>query len=186
MILADAGVPMLMLEWPVLLIVLVPVIVVEAFLYSRWLRIPMRSAFVGSAKANGLSTLVGVPLAWIVMLALEIMVMVPTAMLTHGEGPKSPLWELVGFLVGIAWLGPPERKLFWMVPLAAALLLVPTFIVSVLIERRVCRASWPDAEEGPLRRAVWRANLVSYGMLFVVAIAWLACSIVNPHLSGFG
>jgi hypothetical protein len=186
MILADAGVPMLVLEWPALLLALVPVVVVEAVLCSRWLRIPLRSALAGSAKANGLSTLVGVPLAWLVLLVLEVVVLVPTALLTDGEGPASPLLQLVAFLFGIAWLGPPYSKLFWMVPLAAALLLVPTFFVSVLIETRVCRASWPDAEEGPLRRAVWRANLVSYGILFVVAVAWLACSIINPQLSGFG
>jgi hypothetical protein len=36
-----------------------------------------------------------------------------------------PIWQVLGFLFSVAWLGPAEGYLHWMVPAAVALLLVP-------------------------------------------------------------
>jgi hypothetical protein len=186
-ILADAGVPMLTIEWPVMIMALVPIIAIEAALFSRWLALSWRRAFIGSAKANLLSTLIGVPLAWLAMFALELLVMYPVSVLIkRGLEFKSPVWELLGFLASIAWLAPVESKLYWMVPAAAALLLVPTFYLSVVLERRVCVANWPDADAGRVRRAVLRANLVTYGILFLLAVALLSYSIATDTGPGGG
>ena len=72
-ILGDTGVPMIFIQWPAMICALVPVIAIEAIVIHRNLSLPYRRAFVGSAKANVISTLVGVPLAWVLMLALELM-----------------------------------------------------------------------------------------------------------------
>ena len=79
-LLADVGVPMIFVEWPLMLCALVPVIAIEAEVARRQLTLPYRKAFAGAAKANLLSTLVGVPLAWAIMLAVEFATLYPTIM----------------------------------------------------------------------------------------------------------
>ena len=79
-ILANIGVPMIVIYWPLMVSALVPVILVEAMLIRRWVSLSTRDAFIGIAKANVFSTLVGVPLAWLAMFALEFVVMLPAGL----------------------------------------------------------------------------------------------------------
>jgi hypothetical protein len=76
-LLADAGAPMIFIEWPLMFCALVPVIVIETEVARRYLALPYPKAVAGAAKANILSTLVGVPLAWGIMLVIELVTMFP-------------------------------------------------------------------------------------------------------------
>jgi hypothetical protein len=58
-----------------------------------------------------------------------------------------------------------------MIPLAAGCLLVPSFFISVWIERRICLRYWRHLEAQSVNLHVRRANLVSYTCLFALAIA---------------
>lgn len=50
--LADVGIPMIFVQWPLMFYALIPVIVVEALLIRRWVSLSYREAFTGIAKAN--------------------------------------------------------------------------------------------------------------------------------------
>jgi hypothetical protein len=169
-LLADVGVPMLLVQWPLMLCALIPVIAVEAEVARRQLALPYRKAFAGAAKANLLSTAAGVPLAWVIMVAIEFATAVPLMVASdkrqwHLE--NSPMQYVVDVLT-MAWTVGSTRA----VALAAALLLIPTFFVSVYLERRSYRRSWPDLDRAAVDRSVWFANLASYSLLFVAACAW--------------
>ena len=173
--LADAGIPMIVVQWPLMFAALIPVIVIEALLIRRWIELSYRDAFFGITIANCLSTLAGFPLAWLVMFALEMGVMLPMALAAdkwHWHFFDSPFFQIISFPLTVAWLGPSEWAGNWLVPLAAALLLIPSFYVSVWLENFVCRKTWPDIDVKIIRRGVYRANLVSYVMLFVLACGW--------------
>ena len=174
--LANVGIPMIFVQWPLMLCALVPVIVVEALLIRRWVSLSYREAFAGISKANLLSTAVGVPLSWGIMLAIEFAVMLPTAIAADRWHWKldAPVFQVFGFLLSIAWLGPMERHLQWLIPTAAALLLIPCFYVSVWLERRACLRSWPSADPAVVRRGVYLTNLASYALLFAMACGWIA------------
>ena len=150
-ILANIGVPMIFIQWPLMVSALVPVILVEAMLIRRWVSLSTRDAFIGIAKGNVFSTLVGVPLAWLAMFALEFVVMLPAGLAAEKWKWEfdSPVWQVVGFLFSVAWLGPAEGYLHWMVPAAVALLLVPCFYLSVLLERRSCTRTFAFAHVAP-------------------------------------
>jgi hypothetical protein len=172
--LADIGIPMIFIQWPLMICALIPVIVVEALLIRRWVPLSYRDAFIGTTKANLLSTLAGFPLAWLAMFAFEMAVMYPLASAAdkwHWNF-DSPFFQIVGFLIGMAWLGPAGEDAYWLVPLAAALLLIPSFYVSVWLERFICRKAWPTLEAAVIRRGVYRANLASYAVLFILACGW--------------
>jgi hypothetical protein len=171
--LANIGIPMIFVQWPLMLCALVPVIVVEALLVRRWVSLSYREAFAGITKANLLSTAVGIPLAWGIMLAIEFGVAMPLAMAAHRWHWKGPLLDMFGFLLSIAWLGPVERHLRWLVPTAAALLLIPCFYVSVWLERWACLRSWSSPDPAAVRRGVYLTNLASYAVLFAIACVWI-------------
>lgn len=173
--LADVGIPMISVQWPLMIGALIPVIIVEALLMRRSVQLSYREAFIGVTKANLLSTLAGVPLAWLAMFAVEVVVMLPVGLLAdkwHWRFFDSPFSQVIGFVIGMAWIGPAGTAGYWLVPLAAGLLLIPSFFVSVWLENKVCRRSWPDVDPTLVRRGVFRANLASYVVLFILACGW--------------
>lgn len=173
--LADVGIPMIVVQWPLMIGALIPVIIVEALLIRRWLQLSCRDAFIGVTKANLLSTLAGFPLAWLAMFAIEMAVMLPLGLAAdkwHWHFFDSPFFQVVGFVIGMAWVGPADDGGFWIVPLAAALLLIPSFYISVWLESKICRRTWPDIDSAVVRRGVFRANLASYVVLFILACGW--------------
>ena len=123
-----------------------------------------------SAKANLLSTAAGVPFAWFVMVAIQFSTAFPimsAANKGHWQIDDSPL-EYVLDVLTMAWTAGSPRA----VALAATLLLVPTFFVSVYLERRSYRRSWPDLDRAAVHRCVWLANVASYTLLFVAGCVW--------------
>ena len=62
---------MLALAWPAQWLALIPIILVESEIFRRALQLPFRSLIKPIGKANLVSTLVGIPLAWLAMLLLE-------------------------------------------------------------------------------------------------------------------
>ncbi len=83
-----------------------------------------------------LSTLVGIPLAWLGMFALETAVRIPSVWASEKWGLEfnRPVLQVLDFLVSTAWLFPAKGAQHWMVPAAVALFLVPCFFLSVLLE----------------------------------------------------
>lgn len=187
--LANAGVPMIFIHWPLMVCALVPVIILEALMIRRWVSLSFRDAFIGIGKANVFSTLVGVPLAWLAMFALEFAVMLPFGLAADKWKWEidGPVWQVLGFLFSVAWLGPAEGSLHWMVPAAVALLLVPCFYLSVVLERRSCTRTWTAADPTHVRRGVFAANVASYALLFVLACGWVTFELVTKgaHVERF-
>src|SRR5207249_4487996 len=111
-----------------------------ALLIRRWLALPYGDAFRGVSIANLASTIIGVPVAWLAMFIIELAVAYPVSTAAEHWHWKldSPVIAVLGFIISMAWLAPVERHIDWMVPAASALLLIPSFIVSVWFERRIC------------------------------------------------
>ena len=112
-ILANIGVPMIFIHWPLMVCALVPVIIVEAWVIRRRLSLSVGEVWVGVGKANLLSTFVGVPLAWLAMLALEYAVLLPVGLAAEKWEWEldGPLWQALAFLFSVAWLAPADEYL---------------------------------------------------------------------------
>jgi hypothetical protein len=174
--LADAGVPMLFLAFPAAFYLLIPVIVVE-FVVSRTLTdLNSVRRLGGVAAANVVSTLAGWPLMWFVLVALQLFV-IPGG--GGAYGLFTPLRAIASVTLQAAWLVPYEEELYWMVPTAAMVLMVPAFFVSVPIERAILHFIWRKEPVPQRRRFVWRANLCSYALLLAIGCSWLVYSIVD-------
>lgn len=171
--LADVGLPMIIIAWPLMILALVPVIVVEALLIRRWVPLSEREAFKGIAAANAVSTAVGVPLAWLVMFAAQMAIGLPMALVADkfNWNPKGPLFDVVAIIMSSAWIEDQGDNNIWVIAVSMAVLLIPCFYLSVWIERRVCRRIWKNADAAQVRLGVYRANLASYVLLFTLACA---------------
>ncbi len=181
-ILADMGIPMIFVELPAMVCLLIPVIIIEALLLRRWVPLSYRDAFRGSALANLASTVAGVPAAWLGMLALELIVLSPLAAASQRFHwtLRGPVAQAIWLLFAAAWLGPADApQIPLMIAAAAAVLLVPTFFVAVWLERPICLKAWPAADRETIRRAVFKANLVSYGLLLLLASGWIGYMLVT-------
>ncbi|MGB9032115.1 MAG: hypothetical protein WCC27_18470, partial [Acidobacteriaceae bacterium] len=71
---ADAGIPMLPIAYPVVLLFLVPVIVIEAVYLRQRLRTAWWNTVKATAIVNAVTLVLGYPLGWLLSLFLELLV----------------------------------------------------------------------------------------------------------------
>jgi hypothetical protein len=169
-LLGNVGIPMICVQVPVMACAFIPVVLSEALFIRKALPLSWRDVLQGVVASNIASTIVGVPLAWGVMFLIELGLTLPAQ---HWHWTfTSPISQLFGSL---AWLPPIEgHGRIWMIPAASGLLLVPSFIISVLIERPICVGSWANCDPRAVRRSVFHANIVSYALLLIGVCVWLA------------
>jgi hypothetical protein len=183
-LLADAGLPMIFVTWPAMMIALIPTIAIEALLIQRRTHGPMGKTLLRSSVANAASTVLGIPMTWMALLAVEIFVGEPVSRVLNWD--KSVIGKIVGFIIYSPWVMPSPGSL-WVVPLAVLVLLVPFYFVSMWIERWVIQymltadtsdsAAEAELARSTVRTAVRDANLLSYGILFALTSIWLVCTL---------
>jgi hypothetical protein len=180
LLLADAGIPMIFLAFPAMLMLLVPIIVIEGFLCKKWLALTTWEAMKSNAVSNLVSTIIGVPLAWAIVFAVDF-ASIGLIERNHGlENWHSPLANVLFFVLGSAWIGPPDRASVWIIPAACLVLLVPFFFASYWVEYFVIKWMVGMPEGGPanvayprVRIAVRNANPITYGAMFLATTVWL-------------
>ena len=176
---------MILLTWPAMVVLLIPVIVIEGLLCKKWLGLRTWQAIKSNLISNLASTIIGVPIAWAIMLAVEFGTLGVIGIVDKNnavQNSNSPLANVIFFVLSSAWLGPTERK--WVVPAATLVLLIPFFFASYWIEYFIVRGmvGMPDGEPPNLayprvRVAVRNANLVTYGAMFLATSVWLGISL---------
>ena len=169
---ADAGVPMLFVTFPAMVLALVPVVLLETFVLGRVLKRRAASLVKSAAIANVVSTIVGIPLTWLALVILE--------MVTGGDtehGFTTPLQKFLAVTWQAPWLLPYEGELYWMLPAASLFLLVPFFFASYFIEAPIVARFQREVPNTQVRNAVLRANMASYIGLAAFNVAWLIWSL---------
>lgn len=174
-LLANAGMPMLLVQTPVFIVALPIVIGIEALICVKSLQIPKKSAFGAAAAANLVSTLIGFPVLWGVLFLVQILIGAASA----AKFPEP--WLSVYLVTAQApWLLPYEEKLYWMIPTAMLVLLVPAFFMSVPVEyffyRRIIQKKVSGADFWNLS---WKVNAASYGFLALAGFGLLAGALLR-------
>lgn len=185
-LLADAGIPMIFLALPAMLMLLIPIILIEGLLCKKWLGLTTWQALKSNAVSNLASTILGVPFAWAIMLGVEFAT-IGIAERSHAiQNWDSPLTKVIGVILCSAWIGPTNGKNVWVVPAATLVLLVPFFFASYYIEYLVLKFMVGTSEGGPpnlacprVRIAVRNANLITYGAMFVAEATWLVMALLR-------
>jgi hypothetical protein len=162
----DVGIPMLALAWPLFWASFVPVVLIEAEVARRQLGIGRKEAVILSAKANALSTMVGVPIVWLGLVLVEF------AVVTALPGGMSPRNFFALFPLMAAWLGPVEdvRIIF----AAFVVLAIPFCAASIYLEYQVARRQLPHLDRAATYRWARTANIYSYTALILAAAVYTA------------
>jgi hypothetical protein len=168
LVLANAGVPMIAWQFPLMVLLLIPVIVIETIVSRGLVHGALRNVVKGVAAANVCSTLVGIPLAWGAMLGMNILT---TG--TKSVGLASPMAVFKSVVLQSSWLVPYEDDLYWMIPLATLVLLLPYFLVSVYTENRVLRRMWNEEPRTVVSRVAWLSNTTTYLLFLIATLVWL-------------
>jgi len=179
---ANAGVPLIMVTFPGMLIALVPVILIEAVYISRRLPYPLKSSLKVCGISNLVSTLIGIPLAWGLYL-------LPSAALSYSGAqrvvadlltePSVLLGNVVFILFHASWIPPVGKGLHWMIPTATIVLLVPAFFVSWFIEHQISKRMLKKFEAAEVRSIICKANLMTYFLLLLITLGWLSYSLFD-------
>ncbi|MBY0369714.1 hypothetical protein K2X33_03445 [bacterium] len=157
---ANAGVPMIFLGLPFALIALIPICAIEVFYFQKTWKFPAKKLAMPVVVANLVSTLIGYPLSWLMLLGLQLAV---------GGGSAwglNTVWnKIAAFTLQAAWLIPYEGDLGWLIPAAGLVGLIPAYFLTVWFEYGVYRRFPFLAQQPNLKAKTWRANTLSYSLL---------------------
>lgn len=137
---------------PFFLLAFFPIIFIEARFYHKLAGLPLERAGYGAILANLLSTVVGIPVTWVVLVFLMI--------ITGGGEDGYPRW--LATMLQAPWLGPNGNKLELMIPSAAIILHLPFFLMSLGVEYVFLRRYFKQADQRQVWRACWMGNLATY------------------------
>lgn len=157
---ANAGVPMIFLAMPALGLSIIPIIIIEAIFLSKKLELTTSSAFKATTISNLVSTIVGIPLTWLLLVLIQ--------MLAGGGGAfglDTMLGKVLSVTLQAAWLIPYESELHWMIPVAGLVLLVPFFFASWWSEYLVSKKILKEHPAQRVKIAVRNANIITYALL---------------------
>jgi hypothetical protein len=173
LLLADAILPSLMLVWPITVVLLLPIIAVEASYSRSRLGLSGAQAFRAIGAANLVSTVIGFPIATVVAAAIQ------SRMQVRLFGTRQANFEQLssgdGSQLALA-MGQYPR---WILICAAVLMFAICFAISWWIEAAYVK--WWIARQNPTApavnlatsRVVRNANLLSYAILAVISLCVL-------------
>ena len=177
---ANAGVPPLFfMSWGAMVLALAPIIVIEMIVL--WVRgeTSFWEAGLAASVANLASTFIGIPVALILHANFRKIV---------GETPKGlqTLWQRFRMVVAHVQyvdVNDPETRIpVWMWPGGWLVLMVPFFLASWLSEVWITRILLGAYPATGLDKAVFEANLVTYGLLVALLSALLVLAIRHPSV----
>jgi hypothetical protein len=153
---------------PPLIVLLIPIILIEAHVLRKGVDIPIGRARRVAIASNLVSTLAGVPMTWGVLLMLQ-------SVFGYTDGGTGTLTR---FLFGAAWIAG-EGQSTWYFAAVIAYLVVLFFLASWGIEYLVSRQMLADCPPREVNRAVLRGNVYSYLLLAVAIAAYLGVALAT-------
>ena len=166
---------MLFVTWPVMLLALIPIIGVEAYVLSSQLGLSVGVSLKVASIINAASTIVGIPVAWLLLLLAQLFTGGGSA-----YGIETARKKFLAVTWQAPWLIPYEDDMDWMVPSAGLALLVPFFFASWWIEYQVAVPLLDVLEPRTVRHSLLVANLATYGILALLAFGLLASTLKLP------
>jgi len=155
----NVAVPFLFPQPLLMLVALIPVVGVEMLTLRTRISVTFSQVFV----ANLMSTLVGLPLAFLSILGFNML-------LTWHAGP----WWTVGLTSHIPI---DDFNAWWILTSAMVAVLVPCFVLSVYLEGYYLRSRTSAPAGRPFWFAVVRAHCYSYLVLLALDCLWIAIKI---------
>ena len=164
---ANAGIPTIVVSYPLMLIALIPIIFIEALFFAAKMEVKFKSSLIALSVSNAVTTILGIPLNWLLLFLFELLVTGGSC----GPGFDNPIYGIITVVVEAAWFCPWEHELFdLLAPLAFITNFVTAFFISVFVESKIHRKFYKDLEYKKIKTITRQANIISYGILSIVVI----------------
>jgi hypothetical protein len=163
---ADAGIPMMPVRYPELVLFLVPVIAIETIYIKRNLQTPWRRTLVAVSGVNTITMGLGYPLSFAIYAGLNWSLHFPEGMSeVFTRLGWLPLWLCVRLFP--AWTGLEQGGGTFPVLATFVVLLLPSFLLSGFVKAWLI--DWYDLLSfgHSAQSAVWVANRLSYLFLCI-------------------
>lgn len=172
---ANAGIPMILLGVPFMLLNLIPIILIEYVYYRKRLDVAREKVAIHTVIANLITTIIGYPLSWVLHLAVQWTIRIDESM-----SIDNLLRVTQVVLFQTALLSPRESHLYWLLPVAGMVGLVPAFFVSYFFEKWYLKKTLDKPTN--LISTVWKAHLLSYSFLALFLVGYLGYNMFMKFL----
>ncbi len=163
---ANAGIPMLAIAWPAYWIALLPVILFEGFLAKNILNTGWKTSYKVTAIANIVSTFVGIPIMWVLLVFIEILASLGASKI----GLEGFIFNLFMFVIMSPWLYTLSNA--WHLYAAFVILAIPFCIVSILVENAIGRKILKEIDRDKVYHWARTSNIYSYFAIIVFSILY--------------
>lgn len=172
----NVGVPVIALTYPAFMILLIPIILIEYSIIRSALNAAKRVVLKSTIVSNVVSSLIGVPLAWGLLLILEMITTGGSIIQAQGA------LGLIGTVtLQSAWL-PPIEQLYWMLPAGIIINLLPAYFLSKYSEYFLTKKFIKDIEAKKIKKAVFKANNITYLLLLAISLGYLAFNLIGKAI----
>lgn len=167
---ANSGIPLLVAIEPFLAFSLVPIILVEVCILRTKLKSDWRETIKAVTLSNLVSTLIGIPMIWAIILIIELFLILITAFALPSSF-QSPYITLLA----PAWIFPMEK---WglqekiITTWAISYVMVVFYFVSSWIEAKINCRFLEHYNSLLVKQITWKANIYSYGFLLVIGMGY--------------
>lgn len=174
--LANVALPSFLPHSFVTLIGIFVIAAIEGWFVMHVLRFSYAESYRHALNANWKSTIVGIPLAWLLWIAGLIPVSMGLSALglkTHPAVVSTAMQTAVfGGMMPTEWMNVGSATA-WIV------MLIPFWMGSVWIERRTLVKRLPECDPSQISKAVVRGNLASYSLFLLLGAISLSTAIAD-------
>jgi hypothetical protein len=168
---ANSGIPMLVLAFPFFIVLLIPIICIEAYIFKR-AHFSWNWSLKWSAIANIFTTLVGIPLTWVFLTILEIIIYIIFIISGGNCPPGDTLYQklMVSFFQAPwpACTGGGIEAIEFILHTAFLILLIPFFFSSWKLESLIIRKMNKNTDPILIEKLTLKANLITYALLMLI------------------
>ena len=176
MALANAGLPMVIIQGPFLLLAILPVVLLETMILKKYTGLNFSRSCKAVSSANAVSTLVGIPITYILILFFELALSEVGGWIGDTTGQ---VLSMTGYVLFPALLVPFSEKLEllflpWII-VAGIILMIFFFFVSWKVEFFVAKKMLSDDNipKSKLNNIFMRANIASYLCMTMIWIGYI-------------
>lgn len=173
---ANVGIPMLVIFWPAMFFLLLPVILIESFVINKMLSLTVEESEKASTYSNIFSTLVGIPIAWLILLIIQVL-----GISFDSTFPGFFIWaqqlspyfsDMILAVFGGGILSPagPKPQTSFFTVAFLAVFIVSFFLASWKTEAFVVKRLYKRINPSEVNKALFYSNLFSY--------LFLTCSLI--------
>lgn len=179
--LTSIGIPMIILILPSFWLLLIPIILIESWVFKRNLpNLSFREIFWPLTVANLFSALIAIPISWLFLIIIEFIL----SLFINKTFPQLSLsWQLLmGVTIQAPWILPFKNYFYWMIPIATIWLLIPFYFVSSWSEGLILTKFKLIPDKSSIKKISWKANLASYSFLLIITFVTFVCLYKNFNI----